>query len=37
MTLLNEIATLIASAPAPEQLLKFQPSDESRNRASKLL
>lgn len=33
----DEIATLFASTPAPEQVLEFQPSEESRDRANELL
>jgi hypothetical protein len=37
MTLLEAIATLFASAPAPEQILEFRRSEESRTRDTDLL
>lgn len=36
-TLFDEIATLFASAPTPENILQFRPSQASVDRASELL
>jgi len=36
-TLFDEIATLFASGPSPEQILQFRPSQASVDRAAELL